>query len=326
MNPLNYRGKQSGTFQGHDGEPLPVGIVQYVLHYAYGVSEPMIMRLSATVLAEYRSADSETKKKLLAGILRTLENTSAQGMNSFMPHGIVLSRQAAANVIDFVYYVEGFRGGRLAAGPCICQVANKRYPPGVTEPEIKDITLYYASDIYTNLPLGHKSVTAEEAKEIMEDMHQKGYLHHVFYMFSKRSGAFVMCNCDKDICTPVSATRVLGAGLNSSPGPEICLRDATKCLGPEECGMCIKRCPFDANRIADGKIFHDRTKCMGCELCVTTCKGNARKLEERKDYKLDHVMNRSLLLAGKYGRPALKPLSPDDGEGSGLKYVTEEKE
>ena len=60
-------------------------------------------------------------------------------------------------------------------------------------------------------------------------------------------------------------------------------RDRSKCLGAQECGMCVKRCPFGANKIKDGMVIFDKEKCMGCELCVATCKGCARELEERKD-------------------------------------------
>lgn len=306
MGILNYQGRKSGTYQGLSEKPLPVSLIQYVLHYAYGMNEPAIMRLSASTLEKYKNADNEMKKKILEKLLKTLENTSETGFQ-FLPHGIVLGRQAAENVLRFVDQVEGFRGGRLALGPCICQLATKTYPAGVGELERKDITLYYASDIYTNLPFGHKAISADEAVEVLEAMHEKGYVHNVFYMFGKKSGAFVMCNCDRDVCVPVSATRVLGDGLNCSKGPEICLRNPDKCLGPEKCGNCLKRCPFNANKAVDGKIVHDRKKCMGCELCVTTCKGHARQLEERKEYHLDHVMNRTLLLAGKYGRPKLQP-------------------
>lgn len=212
-----------------------------------------------------------------------MENTSKTGFK-FLPHGIVLGRQAAANVVEFVHHVEGFRGGRLAVGPCMCRVSPKNYPEGATELEMKDITLYYASAIYTNIPFGHKSITAE-APEILEIVHE-GYIHNIFYMFGKKFGAFVMCNCDKDVCASVRATRVLGDGLNCSKGPEICLRV------PEKCGVCLKRSPFGANHVKDGAIVHDHTKCMGCELCVTTCKGQAQQLGEREDCKLDHVMNR----------------------------------
>lgn len=45
---------------------------------------------------------------------------------------------------------------------------------------------------------------------------------------------------------------------------------------------------------------------MGCEVCVSTCKGCARVLEERTDYGFDHILNRDLLLSGKYGRPEME--------------------
>ena len=89
----------------------------------------------------------------------------------------------------------------------------------MTEPEIKDLTLYYGADIYENLPLGHHPVTKEEAKEILADMHKKGYVHNVLYMFGKKSGAFVMCNCDREVCAVVKGTRILGPGINCEKRP-----------------------------------------------------------------------------------------------------------
>jgi ferredoxin len=155
-------------------------------------------------------------------------------------------------------------------------------------------------------------VTKEEAKEILADMHKKGYVHNVLYMFGKKSGAFVMCNCDREVCAVVKGTRILGPGINCEKGPEVIKRDRSKCLGAQECGMCVKRCPFGANKIKDGMVIFDKEKCMGCELCVATCKGCARELEERKDYGYDEVMHRELLLAGKYGRPELDTVTLED--------------
>ena len=81
------------------------------------------------------------------------------------------------------------------------------------------------------------------------------------------------------------------------------MRDKTKCLGFEAGGDCVRSCPIGATKVKDGKIIFNPDKCIGCELFVTTCNGHARQLTERKDYGFDEVMNRSLLLAGKYGRP-----------------------
>lgn len=305
MNFLNFQGKNSGTYQGPDKEPLPVSLMQYIVHYVYGVSEPTIMRLNAALMKEYEGSEEGLKRKVLEKFLRTAQNTSETGIK-FIPHGIVLSPKAAENLIDFVYHVEGYRGARMAVGPCICQVAAKRPPDGIDEIEYKDITLFYGADIYKDMPMGHKEVNAEEAKEICRQMHERGHVHNAFYLFGKRSGLFVLCNCDKDLCQVVHGTRVMGPGLTDEKGPEVTKRDESKCLGPEQCGMCVKRCPFGANKIVNGKVVFNRDKCMGCGVCIETCKGCARELEERKDYAFDNILNRTLLLAGKYGRPELE--------------------
>ena len=79
--------------------------------------------------------------------------------------------------------------------------------------------------------------------------------------------------------------------------------------------------------IKDGKIIFNPDKCMGCELCVTTCKGHARQLTERRDYGFDEVMNRSLLLAGKYGRPELeKPDFASKDDSAVVENTKEENE
>lgn len=306
MEILNYKGKQSGAFNGENHAPVPASLLQYIFHYLYGANEQTILKLGNVVMDLYDEADSGKKKDLYASIIKKLTDTSENG-NSILPHGLILSIEAAKNVLDFVYYVEGYRGARLAVGPCICQLAAKKYPNGATEPEIKDITLYYGADIYSDLPLGHKEITAEEAKAIIDAMHEKGYVHNVMYMFGNKKGTFVMCNCENKICDVVKTVKFFGAGLTAEKGPEICKRDETKCLGKSECGKCLERCPFDANVSLGEKIIYDRDKCMGCELCVTTCKGNARTLEIREDYKFDHIMSKHLLLAGKYGYDKLEP-------------------
>lgn len=320
MNFLNYQGVNSDTFQGEGGKPMPVSMLQYIAHYAYGLSEPTLLRMSQALMDQYEGSKEGLKRKVLEKAIRMAQDTSEKG-NKLVPHGIVLSRKATANLIDFVYYVEGYRGARMAVGPCICQYASKKTPPGVDEIEWKDLTLFYGADIYKDiplgkrdLPLGHREVNAEEAKEIFEEMHERGYVHNAFYLYGKRSGLFVLCNCDKDLCRTVRGTRLMGPGLMAEKGPEVTVRDKTKCLGAEECGMCAKRCPFGASRIVNGEIVFDQSRCMGCELCVTTCKGHARQLVERKDYGYDHILNRTLVLAGMYGRPELEVVPETEEE------------
>lgn len=303
MSFLNYHGKDSQYLAGDSEALVPVSLAQYVVHYLYGANEQLMLKPASAMIKAYEKFNAKPIKEMIKWSILGVE---ASPPGQAIPHGIILGRKAAKNVIDFVYYVEGSRGARLAVGPCICQLAAGKNPKGGTEAEKKDITLLYAADIYLDLGLDYREINNVEANEILEEMHKEGYIHNIAYMFGATKGTFVMCNCDNEICSLIKAARLFGK--EGAPGPEICERDETKCLGKEKCGKCIERCPFSTS-IADGdKIIYDSNKCFGCELCVTTCEGKARKLVERMDYKYDSIMSKKLLLAGQYGYDELKPL------------------
>jgi ferredoxin len=318
MKLLNYQGKNSAKFAGMDKPANPVSLGQYLMHYLYGRNEPALMRLGAGMLDKAEKAETEEEREKQ---LTSFVNLATGNLSKSLPHAVSLSQNAAKNVMYFSYYVEGAtRGARIAVGPCICQKGLNRLPKGVIEVEIKDITLFYGADIYLNLGIGFREINVEEAIDILDEMHNKGYVHQASYMFGGQGGLFVMCNCDDSICSAVRGQRLTGRTMGK--GPEICHFDENKCLGPDACGMCLKRCPFGVN-IRDGnRIIFDRPKCMGCELCVTTCKGAARSLEIREDYELENVMSKNLLLAGKYGYPKLMPYrTEDDAKGTGFGFV-----
>ena len=142
---LNYKKGKTVSFQGKGEKAKPVSLAQYIMHYAYGASEPTILKTGDILMRGYEGATTEEKREFYKKLMAKMENTSKTG-NYFLPHGIILSQKAAENVIDFVYTVEVGAGAHVSAGPCICEVALKKYPEGVTEPEIKDLTLYYGAD------------------------------------------------------------------------------------------------------------------------------------------------------------------------------------
>ena len=142
---LNYKKGKTVSFQGKGEKAKPVSLAQYIMHYAYGASEPTILKTGDILMRGYEGATTEEKREFYKKLMAKMENTSKTG-NYFLPHGIILSQKAAENVIDFVYTVEVGAGAHVSAGPCICEVALKKYPEGVTEPEIKDLTcLLYTS-------------------------------------------------------------------------------------------------------------------------------------------------------------------------------------
>lgn len=258
-----------------------VGPVQYAVHWLYGVSEPVILRLVDWILS--KKFITETKPGNL--ILKAIAVTSW-----YFPYGIVVTTKAAANWIDFIVNAEGPKGARLAVGPCVCQKALNRWK----EPVKKDMTILYGADIYYHLDIGYELISAEEAKSILKTCHDAGLIHAIEICFQSGKWNFVICNCDSEICAP---TRVfLLTGKFQYPGPEIVEHDPVKCIGKAKCGRCLQRCIYSVNQAVGDVIACHTEKCMGCGLCVATCKGEARAMSIRKDYRHDNRISSKILL------------------------------
>lgn len=258
-----------------------VGPVQYAVHWLYGVSEPLILKLVDWALSQKMLTDTTIGKLCLKAVALS---------SWYFPHGIIVTTQAAENWIDFIAQSEGPKGARLAVGPCVCQKALNRWQ----EPVKKDMTVLYGADIYYHLNLGYELVSAEQAKSILNDCHDAGLVHALEFCFQSGKWHFVICNCDKDICAPMRV--YLHTGKFNYAGPEVVRHDESACLGKEKCGRCIDRCIYGVNRASADAIELDIRKCLGCGLCITTCKGGARHMIVRKDYKHDHQIPSNILL------------------------------
>lgn len=300
MGHFHYIKDERPQFLGQEHETQSVSYFRYILHYIYGINEPALMRRATKLCDGIEAAKTPKEREKKIKQFKALASSKA---TQSLPHIIVVSHNGAKNVMDFAYNVEGPKGARIAVGPCVCQVAEKQYPEGVTAPEIKDITLFYGADIYNDLDEGYQVINAEEAKQVLDWCHEKGYIHQAAYCYNSGTGLFVMCNCDDKVCSAVRGYNLTGSGVQK--GPEICSRDESKCIGVA-CGKCIERCRFHASSIVDGKVVFDQLKCMGCEVCVVTCKGNARSMQEREDYEYENILSKKLILAGRYGYEELE--------------------
>lgn len=127
---------------------------------------------------------------------------------------------------------------------------------------------------------GGKRLTREEAKQLLRMADKKGLMHTVSPYNWREAGPKNICNCCTCCCYPFRTARSLGT---KGKWPRFCyaaVYDPDKCLS---CGMCTRRCHFNAfffvrderNEKGAKKIGFNPDLCWGCGLCANSCPGGA---------------------------------------------------
>mgnify|MGYP001162885241 FL=1 len=132
---------------------------------------------------------------------------------------------------------------------------------------------------FTDFVLEHhpgksKRITQDEALALLEEVHKQGCIHSAYFKEACLNRFYVICNCCKCCCLGLEAMVKHGIPMLSPSG--FCAEiNKDKCVN---CGLCTKKCPFNAV-----SSFYEviENKCMGCGVCVAICKANAISL--RKD-------------------------------------------
>ncbi|MFX0010566.1 MAG: 4Fe-4S binding protein [Candidatus Hermodarchaeota archaeon] len=121
-----------------------------------------------------------------------------------------------------------------------------------------------------------KSISKEEAKQILVEAEEEGLVHKTFhddFNFDKKENS--ICNCCKCCCI-LFQTYYRGIFAFHTITSHRAKLDEKKCVG---CGTCVEKCPIEAITIIDGIAHDDESKCIGCGVCVHHCPENARSIE-----------------------------------------------
>jgi NAD-dependent dihydropyrimidine dehydrogenase PreA subunit len=129
------------------------------------------------------------------------------------------------------------------------------------------------------LDRGHgRSLTREEAKDLLRWADRRGLMHTADGDWQTH-GLHAICNCCACDCYPFRAAQELGSKGVWPRSRYVAVYDEERC---NLCGMCVKRCHFDA-------FYHGRSlveaegevkrqvlfapeRCWGCGLCANTCR------------------------------------------------------
>lgn len=195
-------------------------------------------------------------------------------------NGEVLSLEEVREMLGSIFE-EGYT---VAVGTCPCRRALNIISDD--EPNNTDMVFgLWAEEYLSHYPGLYRRIDLAEAVELIESFNRIGYMHQLYGFHSREGSAYVLCNCNRDVCIPLRTQKARGY-QSFRKGRSLAVVDEKACLGVQECGACLERCPFDARVVDMGKGSVESDLCFGCGLCVSTCNGNATRLERKKGAKL----------------------------------------
>jgi Pyruvate/2-oxoacid:ferredoxin oxidoreductase delta subunit len=118
-----------------------------------------------------------------------------------------------------------------------------------------------------------RNIDVDEAVAVIEAESRRGHVTHAFFKDVMLGRFYAICNCCSCCCGAMKAQRagvemLCSSGYLAEADPEACVA----------CGLCVKRCQFQAVAMTDAGPRIDESRCMGCGVCVTGCPEQAMSL------------------------------------------------
>lgn len=131
----------------------------------------------------------------------------------------------------------------------------------------------FASFVLEHQPHRSRSISSQEAVQILEEEHQRGHVHHAFFKDAMLDRFYAICNCCSCCCGAMQAQRN-GTEMLASSG-YVAQVDQDLCIA---CGVCADLCPFEAISMEGEYPLISGEDCMGCGVCVGHCEAEAIEL------------------------------------------------
>lgn len=163
--------------------------------------------------------------------------------------------------------------------PCACRVQKRLIGKGCKH-TVENCLVFSARPKAFDNKDGVRSISREEALEILADADEEGLVHSTHNV--QREIKYI-CNCCTCSCSILNG--IIEYGYMSAVGGSDFLAkvNETLCNG---CEACIERCQFNALEVRDGVCQVDRSRCYGCGLCVSACPSWALSLKLKPETEI----------------------------------------
>jgi Pyruvate/2-oxoacid:ferredoxin oxidoreductase delta subunit len=152
----------------------------------------------------------------------------------------------------------------IVALDCPCRVA--RPDPCLPLDVCLVIGQPFAGFILEHQPQHARTITSEQAFDILRAEDERGHVHHAFFKDAMLGRFYAICNCCACCCGAMHAHQhgtpmLASSGYRAEIDPDSCIA----------CEACIPYCQFNALALNGLSTAVDGEKCMGCGVCVDKC-------------------------------------------------------
>ncbi|KUO48912.1 MAG: hypothetical protein APF76_09695 [Desulfitibacter sp. BRH_c19] len=232
----------------------------------------------AAVFDDYENIPLEARNKIDSWYLNAFIEKHSDNFNKLREGKLDLHEASflfahTPSLLEQVYEVIE-EADRIVAIPCDCNQLSKHRT--AKKPVLYCIHFNNYADDFLKRGLG-KALTKEECKEVVKNANKEGFMQCININF-KTAGPGFICNCNPKWCYPYRAAEIMGSQSYYPLKRNVANYNSEQCIS---CGLCIKRCPFNAFSYGDGQIrikgklkkqiTFDSTICQGCGLCANTC-------------------------------------------------------
>ncbi len=153
----------------------------------------------------------------------------------------------------------------FALAECLCRTKHKRCNNPLE-------VCFYTNDVADKKIEQRvaRSVSIQEAAEVLRLANEYGLVHLSIY--NPEQHLFALCSCCQCCCHDIEFMKKLGRPDLIAHADYVALIDVNNCV---QCGACVDRCIFGAQKEKTGMVVFHQEKCYGCGLCVTTCETSA---------------------------------------------------
>ena len=189
----------------------------------------------------------------------------------------IVSNKKVLPIDDAIAIIK--RQDRIAVANCFCRLVNKFGPKGGCNNPLETCLCFNTfCDYYLENGAARK-ITQEEAIEIITRSNAIGLAIEV----SNSEAVEVMCSCCSCCCGVMNATKLFRGPANDQMSNYLCRKDEPNCI---QCGICVERCPVNAQTWEGEQVVYHPELCIGCGLCVTTCPTQCLSLLMKDEEKI----------------------------------------